>query len=245
MLTQLQRPRFMIFDYGETLAHEDDYSPGDGFAAILPYAVKNPTGADAAELLAAFSGCYKEIRRLCHEAGAEIPNLARWRWLFEMYDLEFSLSAAELERVFWDAAAPCVPTPGSRRLLELLRSCGIGTGVVSNMGFSGTLLQSRLEKLFPEHRFEFVISSSDYVLRKPNSRLFQLALKKTGCAAEEVWFAGDNPAADIAGAAAAGMTALYYDCDLGCAYREQAVPDVMPRHLRIENWSELYAFFGA
>ena len=238
-------PKAMIFDYGETLAHEDNFLPLHGFEAILKYAVRNPSGADAQALLSAFRKCFAQLRLSAHSIGVEIPNVRRWKWLFEMFDLEFSLPAETLEPIFWDAAAPCEPTPGIEELLALLRAKGITTGVVSNMGFSGAALSARLERLFPQHQFKFVISSADYVLRKPNLHLFQLALKKAGCRAEDAWFCGDNPAMDIAGAAGAGMTAVYYDCDLGCAYREKESVDEMPECIRIEDWRQLQALLEA
>lgn len=245
MRAKLQTPRAVIFDYGETLAHEDGFDSEAGFSAILKYACKNSRNADGAQLLDAFGGCYRQLRQNAHGAGVEIPNIQRWKWLFEMYDLEFTLSSEQLEPIFWDAAAPCVQTPGMEALLALLRRKGICTGVISNMGFSGDALKARLERLYPEHHFEFVMSSADYVLRKPNPLLFQLALKKAGCSAQEAWFCGDNPAMDIVGAANAGITAVYYDCDLGCAYREPGFVENMPDCIRIEDWKELISMLEA
>lgn len=245
MLSNRSKPRFIIFDYGETLAHEDGFHPDLGFAALLKHAVKNPQDMNGDTLLDAFAACFKQLRLEAHAIGVEIPNRQRWKWLFETYDLEFSLPEEELETTFWNAAAPCVPTPGMVKLLSILRGQGIGTGVVSNMGFTGTALKRRLDDLFPEHSFRFVMSSADYVLRKPNPRLFDLAVKKSGCRAEETWFAGDNPAMDIVGAANAGLTPIYYDRDLGCAYRETPHADNMPPCIRIEDWSELYDFLNA
>lgn len=245
MLANRNKPGFIIFDYGETLAHEDNFDPGRGFAALLDHAVRNPQQADADALLAAFAGCFRQLRLDAHAAGAEIPNRHRWRWLFELFDLEFSLPEEELETTFWNAAAPCVPTPGMRELLAILRKKSIGTGVVSNMGFTGTALKRRLDGLFPEHSFRFIMSSADYILRKPNPHLFALALKKSGCRAQETWFAGDNPAMDIVGAAGVGITPVFYDRDLGCAYREPGTVEKMPSCIRIEDWSELYDFLKA
>lgn len=242
MFSNRSKPSFIIFDYGETLAHEDGFHPDRGFAALLEYAVKNPQQMDADAVTTAFASCFRQLRLDAHAVGVEIPNRRRWRWLFEMYDLEFSLPEEEMETTFWNAAAPCVPTPGMTELLAILRAQNIGTGVVSNMGFSGTALRLRLDTLFPEHSFRFVMSSADYVLRKPNPRLFALALKKSGCRAEETWFAGDNPGMDIMGAAGAGLTPVYYDRDLGCAYREPFHVQELPPCLRIEDWSELYDF---
>lgn len=244
METIISHPGFVLFDYGETLAHEADYRPEAGFEALLNCARSNPQNVNADTLLAAFRSAFQTLRRQAHAAGLEIPNQLRWKWLFEYFDLEFDLDVAELETLYWDAAAPCVQTPGMSELLGLLRHHGIGTGVVSNMGFSGRSLCHRLQALFPEHSFSFVLSSADYVLRKPNPRLFALAVKKSGCSPQKCWFLGDNLAADVAGAAAAGLNAVYYDRDLGCAYRESATVEPMPRCVRISDWSELYGLWN-
>ena len=242
MSAPLQTPRFVLFDYGETLAHEDDYRAQDGFDAILKYA-DPPTGLSGEELLRPFRETFHDLRRNAHAAGAEIPNRLRWRWLFETFDLHFSLPMDQLEEIYWDAAAPCVPTPGVEELLARMRASGVRTGVISNMGFAGTSLRRRIERLFPDHRFDPVLSSADYVLRKPNPRLFQLALKKAGVAPEETWVLGDNPQCDVAGAHAAGIFPVYYDRDLGCAYHESLELDPRIPCLRIHDWSELYPFF--
>lgn len=232
-------PRLVMFDYGETLAHEANYSTRRGFAGILAYACENPANADADFLYAQYRDAYEALRQRGQLIGVEIPNAARWRWVCDMLDIRFSKSMAELEEIFWDAAAPCTPTPGMPRLLGLLRKKGIRTGVISNMGFSGAALSRRLQKTFPEHRFDFVISSADYILRKPDPHIFELGLHRAGCRAEEAWFLGDNLRCDILGAASAGILPIYYTLDLGDAYREPQAVDALPAHLRIEDWNEL------
>ena len=42
------------------------------------------------------------------------------------------------------------------------------------------------------NKFESIIASSDYMFRKPNPMLFELALKKAGLNAGDVWFCGNN-----------------------------------------------------
>ena len=69
MSAPLQTPRFVLFDYGETLAHEDDYRAQDGFDAILKYA-DPPTGLSGEELLRPFRETFHDLRRNAHAAGA-------------------------------------------------------------------------------------------------------------------------------------------------------------------------------
>lgn len=236
-------PKLVMFDYGETLAHEDDFRPLDGFAAMLPHALENPESVSAEALLLEYREAYFEKRRQCHALDIELPNLHRWQLLFGKYRLKFSLPPQALETLFWDAAAPCVPTPNVPELLALLREKGVKTGVISNMGFTGDALRSRLERLFPQHRFDFILSSADVLLRKPNPRLFELGLRLADCRAEESWFMGDNLRCDVAGAASAGIFPVHYDRDLGCVYRVAEYPEVVPDHLRVEDWSEIIERF--
>lgn len=240
MPADLKNVRAVLFDYGETLAHEDGFDPKNGFAALLEHAAANPMQADATTLLSAFGDCYYQLRLDAHEAGAELPNLLRWKWLFEMHELEFHLNPVQIETIFWDAAAPCVPTPSMPELLALLRKKGVRSGVVSNMGFSGQCLKHRLQHLFPDHHFDFVMTSADYLIRKPDPHLFALALKKARCRADEALFCGDNPGMDILGAHRAGITPVFYDRDLGCAYRKPTYLDQMPPCIRISDWSQLH-----
>ena len=232
-------PKLVMFDYGETLGHEDDFLPRNGFAAMLEYATENPLNADADTLLAEYRDAYFEKRKLAHSIDLELPNIHRWQLLLGKFALNFSLPVEELESIFWNAAAPCVPTPNVQKLLSLLRKKGIRTGVISNMGFSGRSLTRRLKGLFPEHNFDFVISSADCLLRKPNRRIFEMGLQMGGCRAEESWFLGDNLRCDVAGAASAGIFPVHYDRDLGCVYRVAETPETIPEHLRIEDWTEL------
>lgn len=238
-----EKPRFAIFDYGETLAHEDDFLAECGFEAMLTHTVKNPHAYTAHSLAEIFADTFQRLRRSVLSVGMEVPHIPRMRYLAELCDLEFDLGESDMEKIFWDGAAPASPTPDMALLLERMRKNGIGTGVVSNIGFSGATLQRRLCEIYPEHRFDFVISSCDYLLLKPNPRLFQLALKKTGHAPSDVWFFGDNRYADIAGAAACGIFPVYYDCDLGCAFRSNPEVEKMPECLTVRRWDELFSLF--
>ena len=52
------------------------------------------------------------------------------------------------------------------------------------------LSAERINRLLPKNNFEFIITSSNYIFRKPHKRLFDLALEKAGLRPEEVWYIG-------------------------------------------------------
>ena len=78
------------------------------------------------------------------------------------------------------------------------------------------------------------------MLRKPQPMLFELALRKAGLTASEVWFCGDNPQADIEGAAAAGMFPVWFDSDVDDREGgDKPAPRCACLHIR--RWAELTA----
>lgn len=84
------------------------------------------------------------------------------------------------------------------------------------------------------------MTSSDYFMRKPNRILFDIALQKAGLSAEEVWYCGDNPKADIEGASQAGIFPIWYENDTddrSDAAAKKEVPQC--EHLHIHEWEEM------
>ena len=130
--------------------------------------------------------------------------------------------------------------PNADKLLDYLHKKGIRTAVISNIGWSGDALRERLNRLLPNNKFEFVIASSDYLFRKPEKLLFELALRKAGLSADEVWYCGDNPQADVEGSSQVGIFPVWYDNSLECDYRDkpkETTPDC--EHLHIQEWDEM------
>ena len=83
------------------------------------------------------------------------------------------------------------------------------------------------------------MTSSDYIFRKPNPILFEIALRKAGLPASEVWYCGDNPEKDIEGASAVGIFPVYYDNDIEKSLDRIAETKPKCEHLYIKEWDEL------
>ncbi len=92
--------------------------------------------------------------------------------------------------------------------------------------------------MIPTNHFEFVIASSEYLYRKPNRRIFELALEKAELSASEVWYIGDQYECDIVGARNAGLFPVWY---IGAA--DMRLPednDVC----KVSHWKELQELLG-
>ena len=135
----------------------------------------------------------------------EIPNTMFTPYLYDSQGIEIALSYSEIDTVFWNAAAPGMPTAGIKDFLEYLKNKGIRTGVISNISYASSVVAERINRLLPENSFEFIITSSNYIFRKPNKRIFDLALEKAGLEPDEVWYIGDQYECDVKGALNAGL----------------------------------------
>ena len=207
-------PRMIIFDYGQTLANEKPFDGVAGGAALLKYAVKNKYNYTAEQIQLVANELNRELKRYDpkyqKELTVEVPNHMFSAYLYRSLGIELALSAPEIDRVFWDAASPARPTEGIADFLAYLWQKGIRTGVISNIPYCGDALCERINSLLPDHKFEFIIASSEYMFRKPSPHIYKLALEMAELCAHEVWYIGDNFALDVEGANNAGMFAVHY-----------------------------------
>jgi putative hydrolase of the HAD superfamily len=105
--------------------------------------------------------------------------------------------------------------PGARDALAELRDLGFGLAVVSNA--DGTVEeQLRHDEICqvgpgPGVEVDAVLDSAVVGIAKPDPGIFRLALDTLGVAADETIHVGDTPAADVAGARAAGVAPVLVD----------------------------------
>lgn len=233
----LNKPQMLLFDYGQTLVREAKFDGIKGTEAVLQYAVKNRYHLTAAQVQAEAEKINQELGRFdagkCHLCQTEITNHMFHMYLYESLGIEISLTSEQIDKIFWNAAAPGIPTNGIEPFLEYLYQNEIRTGVISNISYAGSVVENRIYELLPENHFEFIIATSEYMYRKPNKRIFQLALEKAEQQAETVWYVGDQYECDIVGARNAGIFPIWYlgATDMVCETDDDVV--------KIKDWAEL------
>lgn len=126
---------------------------------------------------------------------------------------------------FWQTAPL---RPGTRAFLDGVR---LPVCVVSNVD------RADLRALLAFHGLSFpaVVTSEDAGAYKPSPLMFQQALAALGLRADEVLHVGDSLTADVAGAQAAGITAVWVN------RRGRAVPDGMDPAFVISDLTDLTA----
>jgi putative hydrolase of the HAD superfamily len=127
-------------------------------------------------------------------------------------------------------AAACATAERNVRILEQLRDRGMRTALVSN--FTGNLARCVAE-LGLAHVFDAIVDSAVVGVRKPDARIFTIALERLGVGPSRALMVGDNPYADIGGAAAAGIATCWL------APLARAVPEGCAPTFRIARLGEL------
>lgn len=115
-------------------------------------------------------------------------------------------------------------------LFSLLRRARLPRALITN-GASDTQRET-LRVLGIEHLFDAVVISAEVGVAKPDATIFGLALDELGIGPEDVWHVGDSLQTDVAGARAAGLTAVWIN--RGGVQRKDgdAQPDYEIRSLR-------------
>lgn len=98
--------------------------------------------------------------------------------------------------------------------------------------------EPEIKMLGLERFFKYRFLSSKYGYKKPDKRLFYIAMKKLGIRPDEAVYIGDNPSRDLVGAKSSGMKFLLFrnDCKAyngyeadGCFYEYKQLEDLITK----------------
>lgn len=206
---QLTKPKMIIFDAGRTLINYKEINIRKGIEAYFPYIISNPHNYSIEEIEKQDDEIFGMFD-LCRENQFEIPMENKLRLLFDLLEIQFSISLNEIAKIEWEEDPVIEAVSHAAELLCWLNENNIRTAVISNFDYSRNLLEAKLKEIYPDNQFEFVIASSDYGVMKPNRYIFQAGIVKSGLEAKDIWYVGDKVAVDALGSKAAGMTPVLY-----------------------------------
>ena len=133
-----------------------------------------------------------------------------------------------------------VPRPGLKETMEGLHAMGIRLGVISNI-ISTTLVPYALKKYGIADYMECVIMSSEVGIRKPDPRIFEVAMQKMHTTAAEMGYVGDTISRDVLGSRNAGLGLVVRIENPAIAHRDAAFqgPDAPKADYVIRELPEL------
>jgi HAD superfamily hydrolase (TIGR01509 family) len=164
------------------------------------------------EFEAAHGRCLEALheRVLAGEIGIDQARLERFRRLFARAgvapdDDRLAATASAYRSSYLDARRP---VEGARDLLAALKP-RVRIGIVSNNLLEEQLGKIKLCELDPY--VDALVVSEEAGVAKPDPRIFAIALERLGCAGPEAVMIGDSWAADVQGARAAGIRAIWFN----------------------------------
>ena len=205
--------RAAVFDLDDTLyAFERPGGPNDAALRELADYAAPKLGIGPEAFIAEVAASLREQKRL---SGPGNPGYhsrcVRYARLLEARGLPLRL-ALDFVDFYWKALfARIRPAPGAADLLRACRARGLRVGLGTDM----TAIEQfrKMETLGLLDLVDFVASSEESGIEKPNPGLFALVAEKAGCAPERIVFVGDNLRKDVLGSAAAGMRGLWLQPD--------------------------------
>lgn len=199
----------VIFDIDDTLYSYKDANI-QAMSLLCVYAERE-LGMEAEEFREACQRMMEFQFRYNNETAGCHSRAIRFQLLLEERGLPLR-HAAVMNDLYWEELLRVmVPAPGILEFVSALRERGIRLGVGSDMTADWQL--KKLERLGLLEKLDFVVTSEEAGVEKPDRKLFQLCAEKAGCLPEECLFIGDNLKKDVLGAQAAGMRALWVQPD--------------------------------
>lgn len=211
----------VIFDIDGTL-YNYDKAHAVAWEALCDYAQKH-LGMDPEQ----FAAEVKKSTKICNarlgvECGSTHNRLLRFQDILERHKLPLR-HAWPMNDLYWSTLiAASEPEPGIEACLQQLKAegyiLGIGTDMTADFQFV------KLEKLGLIDYFDFMVSSEETNIEKPNPKVFMTCAEKAGVLLEDCLFVGDSKRKDVLGPEAVGMDAFWYMTDESQA---EAHPEVV------------------
>ena len=174
----------------------------------------------------------KEQQKASAEKYPEFDAVGIWRTIIDDHATDFTraLPAAKLEQMPL-FLAEMYRGISRRRLrlyphvLEVLDTLRPLFPLAVVTDAQSAFARGELHKVGILDYFDPIVVSGDHGFRKPDPRLFQLALDGMGIRAEEALYVGNDMHRDIYGAREIGMGTVMFDSDQGTKQHQDCVPD--------------------
>jgi len=199
-------PRFVLFDYGNTLVPYGVRESAAVDRVVAETVASRVPGLDAEEFAGRAARVRDRLIRGTRVTGREVANEELAAALAREAGLDAvppGLAGALEERVGEAFVGILRLPPDTLPVLDALRGRS-RLGLVSNYYLPRPIHRS-LDLLGIRPRLSAAVVSAEVGFAKPRPEPFLAALEALGAEPRECVFVGDNPAADVAGAAALGM----------------------------------------
>jgi putative hydrolase of the HAD superfamily len=230
----------VLFDLGHTLInyHNDWKDPERRAVGKVAGRVSDasPNGVDQEQVSKYLLGLLEQGRKVKLEEHLEIPLVDVLGNCFHRFAVEGDEELMEqcLEEFYAVLLEHREIVPGTREMLQFVKDNDFMIGLVSDVawGLPSYFPQRDMEHYHIHEFFDDLVFSTDVGLRKPNPKIFKIALSNIGAEADCSYFVGNNLQADILGALNVGMITVLKESDF-YTHDEDIVP-----HAKVSTWDQ-------
>lgn len=204
------RARAVTFDAGQTLVELDT-------AMLSRRLAERGVHVDATALEAAQAPAWRRYEQVVKDGGHEAPWQLFMRTLLAGAGVAADRATALAAWLWGEQPTKNLwrrPIPGMFELAAELTARGVPVGILSN---SEGKLAELVDEIGWSAPFRVIVDSGRLGVAKPARAIFEHAARALGVTTAEVVHVGDSRTADIDGARAAGMRAIWF----GAAARER------------------------
>jgi len=226
----------VIFDFIGTLAAVEGYSHEKSVEKMYQSLTDDGVNVNFESFVKVYEETHQKYSVIRYKELVEINTVV---WLSETLNkLGFSYSPKDsvvkkaVDRFYENYLDALKARPHARTIIKRL-SGDHTLGLVSNFTHA-PVIHAGLKKLGLNQFFKAILVSAEVGWRKPNSKIFEEALKRLGVKANEAIFIGDNPIDDIQGAKSVGMKTVFVPSlfsSLDDAQKAQYKPDIIINEL--------------
>lgn len=223
----------VIFDLDDTLY---DYKTLDQEAnrKVQDLVCKN-LSIDETRYKDAYMQGRRETKEQLGNVGASHNRMLYFQKTLEHLDCKPLSLSLQMYETYWGTFLTKMKLyPGARELIDRIHERGIQVGICTDL--TAHIQHRKLKALGLTDDVDCLVTSEEAGREKPAPEIFAMCFQKLGRKPEEVCFVGDDYRRDIAGAAAAGMHAVWF-CPAG--EREAACGDDVKGYEVVANYKEL------
>lgn len=197
----------VIFDLDDTLYGDFKTCNQLGLEACAAYA-ESHIGLQREVFLDAVLESKKALQKRLFEEPEMHDRVLYMQGALEKLGVSAIRHSEALHDCYWNALYDNMKLrEGVHELLDELRKRGIRTVCCTNM--LAAVQMRKLCLLDLAERIDYLVSSEEAGIDKPQAPIFELALKKAECSPQEALMVGDNFVHDILGAYHAGIPGLW------------------------------------
>ena len=208
----MKKPKIIVMDMGGTLLDSNDVNFELGVKYIYDNYCIHDTSYDA--LLEDYKLICESGFKKRDNDNFELNFHNALNYVDKVIGFNAEVDYYQIEKEFVDVTMPRILVDGVDLFLETTKKLQIPVYVLSNSCFSSEELKHELKEFKIENYFKDVLSSGDYLMRKPSEIFYRLIIKTIkrkypDISLNDIWYIGNDYRCDVVGASSSGLTSVW------------------------------------